>query len=174
MYHSAPNAMGMNSLRANASVVLQPKFDAEETLRLIERWRVTHAYFAPIMFNRLLQLPREVRERYDLSSLRFAVHAAAPCPAEIKRAMIEWWGPVINEFYGSTEARAVTACSSAEWLAHPGTVGKLLPGAIVRVVDAERRGGLDGIVLEDVLADPRAAPGLLIPARLSQRNSRSP
>jgi long-chain acyl-CoA synthetase len=136
MYHSAPNAMGMNGLRAGATVVLQPKFDAEEALALIERWQVTHAYFAPIMFNRLLQLPEDVRRRYDLSSLRFAVHAAAPCPPAIKRAMIAWWGPVISEFYGSTEARAVTACSSAEWLARPGTVGKLLPGAVVRIVDA--------------------------------------
>lgn len=139
MYHSAPNAMGLNGLRAGATVVLQPKFDAEETLQLMERHCVTHAYFAPIMFNRLLQLPEAVRGRYDLTSLRFVVHAAAPCPPEVKRAMISWWGPVIHEFYGSTEARAITVCSSAEWLERPGTVGRLLPGALARIIDADGR-----------------------------------
>src|SRR3546814_2599207 len=93
-------------------------------LALIEKWRVTHLYLAPIMFNRLLQLPASVRERYDVSSLRFVVHAAAPCPQHIKRQMIEWWGPVIHEFYGSTEVRAVAACTTHEWLERPGTVGR--------------------------------------------------
>ncbi|MGE0046904.1 MAG: acyl-CoA synthetase [Hyphomonadaceae bacterium] len=137
MYHSAPNAYGLVFARAGATVRLQPRFDAEDLLRLIEKERVTHIHMVPIMFNRLLKLPDEVRAKYDLSSLQFVVHAAAPCPAPIKRAMIEWWGPVINEYYGSTETGGVTFCTSEQWLAHPGTVGAPIPGADVRVIDAE-------------------------------------
>ena len=91
----------------------------------------------PTMFVRLLQLPEEVRNRYDLSSLQFVVHAAAPCPADVKRAMIDWWGPVIWEYYGCTESGAVVLCSSEEWLAHPGTVGKPLDGAAMKIFDDE-------------------------------------
>ena len=89
--------------RLGVNVILQPRFDPEDLLRMIERERVTHLHMVPIMFNRLLKLPDEVKRKYDLSSLEFVVHAAAPCPAPIKRAMIEWWGPVINEYYGATE-----------------------------------------------------------------------
>ncbi|HYG26440.1 MAG TPA: acyl-CoA synthetase [Caulobacteraceae bacterium] len=135
LYHSAPNTQGLFGVKVGATLVLEPRFDAERMLRLIERWRVTHLYAAPIMFVRLLQLPREVREKYDLSSLQFVVHAAAPCPVEVKRAMIDWWGPVIHEFYGSTETRAVTCCTAEEWLQRPGTVGRAIEGAVVRVVD---------------------------------------
>ncbi len=135
MYHSAPNAYGLTAARMGAKVILQARFDAEALLKLIETERVTHIHMVPIMFNRLIKLPEAVRARYDLSSLRFVVHAAAPCPAPTKRAMIEWWGPVINEYYGSTETGAVVHCSSAEWLAHPGTVGKPFPEADVRVID---------------------------------------
>lgn len=112
MYHSAPNAYGLMSARVGADVILQPRFDAEELLQLIDRRKVTHLHMVPIMFNRLLKLPDEVKRRYDLSSLEFVVHAAAPCPPPIKRAMIEWWGPVINEYYGSTETGAVVFCTS--------------------------------------------------------------
>ena len=157
MYHSAPNAMGMNGVRSGGSVILQPKFDAEETLRLIAQCRVTHAYFAPIMFNRLLHLPQEIRATYDLSSLKFVVHAAAPCPPEIKQAMIAWWGPVIHEFYGCTEARAVTVCSSQEWLDHPGTVGRVMPGAMVRIVDAEGKDLPPGQAGEVICGNPEMA-----------------
>ena len=80
----------------------------------------------PIMFNRLLKLPDDVRAKYDLSSLRFVAHAAAPCAPDVKRAMIDWWGPIINEYYGTTETGNVTFCTSAEWLAHPGTVGRIV------------------------------------------------
>ena len=111
-------------LRAGASVVIMPRFDPEELLRTIDRERITHLNMVPVMFARLLKLPDEVRRRYDLSSLRFVAHAAAPCPPEIKRAMIDWWGPVINEYYGATETGNVTFCTSEEWLAHPGTVGR--------------------------------------------------
>ena len=89
----------------------------------------------PIMFSRLLKLPRQVRHRYDLSSLRYAGHAAAPCPPEVKRAMIDWWGPVIGEYYGATETGNVTRCTSQEWLDHPGTVGRVMRGAEVKVLD---------------------------------------
>jgi long-chain acyl-CoA synthetase len=136
MYHSAPNAYGLLSLNAGAKVVLEPRFDPEELLRLIELHRVTHIHMVPIMFNRLLKLPDAVRSQYDLSSLRFVVHAAAPCPAPIKRAMIEWWGPVINEYYGSTESGVATFCTAEEWLAHPGTVGRPLAETRVQVIDA--------------------------------------
>ncbi|ACG77147.1 acyl-CoA synthetase (AMP-forming)/AMP-acid ligase I [Phenylobacterium zucineum HLK1] len=137
MYHSAPNAYGLAAARLGAKVILQPRFDPEELLQLIAREKVTHLHMVPIMFHRLLKLPDEVKAKYDLSSLRFVVHAAAPCPPPIKRAMIEWWGPVINEYYGSTETSAVVFCTSEDWLAHPGTVGKAWPEADVRVIDAE-------------------------------------
>ena len=136
MYHSAPNAYGAFSARLGGQVILEARFDPEELLGLIERHKVTHLHMVPIMFNRLLRLPDTVKAKYVLSSLRFVVHAAAPCPPPIKRAMIEWWGPVINEYYGSTETGAVVFCTSEEWLAHPGTVGKAMPGADVRVIDA--------------------------------------
>ena len=136
MYHSAPNAYGLSSTRLGANVILQPRFDAEELLQLIEKHRVTHIHMVPIMFNRLLKLPDAVKTKYDLSSLKFIIHAAAPVSPPIKRAMIEWWGPVINEYYGSTEVGIVVFCDAEQWLAHPGTVGKPLPESDVRVVDA--------------------------------------
>jgi len=137
VYHSAPNAHANYAYRAGADVVIMPRFDAEELLRLIARHRITHLNMVPIMFNRLLKLPPDVRAKYDLSSLRFVAHAAAPVSPPVKRAMIEWWGPIINEYYGSTEMSNVTFCTADEWLAHPGTVGRVVPGAEVRIVDAE-------------------------------------
>jgi long-chain acyl-CoA synthetase len=137
MYHSAPNAYGLMAGRMGAKVILEPRFDPEELLSIIEQEKVTHLHMVPIMFNRLLKLPEAVKARYDLSSLRFVVHAAAPCPAPIKRSMIEWWGPVINEYYGATETGAVTFCNAEEWLAHPGTVGRAVPDAEVLVLDKE-------------------------------------
>lgn len=135
MYHSAPNAYGLFAARLGATMHLEPRFDAEGLLRRIETERITHLHMVPIMFNRLLKLPADVRKTYDLSSLKFVVHAAAPCPAPVKREMIEWWGPVINEYYGSTETGGVVFCTSEQWLAHPGTVGTPIPGADVRVID---------------------------------------
>jgi len=137
MYHSAPNAYGLTAARLGSTVILEPRFDPEELLQLIERHRVTHLHMVPIMFHRLLKLPEDIKAKYDLSSLKFVVHAAAPCPPPIKRAMIAWWGPVINEYYGSTEVSAVTFCTSEDWLTHPGTVGRPWPEADVRVIDAE-------------------------------------
>jgi long-chain acyl-CoA synthetase len=135
MYHSAPNAYGLFATRVGANVILEPRFEAEALLQLIERHRVTHIHMVPIMFNRLLKLPDDVKRRYDLSSLRFIIHAAAPVSPAVKQQMIEWWGPVINEYYGATETGMVVFCDAKEWLAHPGTVGKPIPEADVRVID---------------------------------------
>ncbi len=119
------------------TVILQPRFEPEELLRLIEAHCVTHVHMVPIMFNRLLRLPAAKRARYDLSSLKFFVHAAAPIAPAIKRAMIEWWGEIINEYYGTTETGIITFCTAKEWLAHPGTVGRAMPEAQVRVLAAD-------------------------------------
>ncbi len=137
IYHSAPNAHANFCFRQGANIVILPRFDPEALLRHIDERKITHLNMVPIMFNRLLKLPEDVRAKYDVSSLRFVAHAAAPVSPPIKRAMIEWWGPVINEYYGSTEMGNVTFCTSEEWLAHPGTVGRLMPDAVVKVVDAD-------------------------------------
>lgn len=137
MYHSAPNSYGLFAVKNGGFCVLQPRFDPEELLRLIERYRVTHLHMVPTMFVRLLKLPDEVRNKYDLSSLRFVVHAAAPCPPDVKRRMIEWWGPVINEYYGATETGGVVFHTSEEALRKPGAVGRPIKGGIVRIYDDE-------------------------------------
>ncbi|HEX7819123.1 MAG TPA: acyl-CoA synthetase [Sphingobium sp.] len=124
LYHGAPLAYLMAVIQAGGSFVMMDRFDPEEALRLIEQYRVTHSQWVPTMFIRLLKLPEEIRVRHDLSSHRVAIHAAAPCPVEVKRQMIDWWGPIINEYYTSTEAIAFTAITSEEWLAHPGSVGR--------------------------------------------------
>jgi long-chain acyl-CoA synthetase len=136
MYHSAPNSYGMAAFRHGCGIVLEPRFDAEELLSLVERHRVTHMHMVPTMFVRLLRLPAELRSRYDLSSLRFVVHGAAPCPPHVKRAMIDWWGLVINEYFGSTETGIPVWHSAQEALAKPGTVGKAIEGGIVRIFGA--------------------------------------
>jgi acyl-CoA synthetase (AMP-forming)/AMP-acid ligase II len=136
LYHAAPLrfAMGCNSI--GATVVVMDHFDAEGFLALIERYRVTAVQVVPTMFVRLLKLPAEVRARYDVSSLRCVIHAAAPCPVPIKQQMIEWFGPVIHEYYAGTEANGFVYCNAEEWLAHPGTVGKAIVGT-VHVCDDE-------------------------------------
>jgi long-chain acyl-CoA synthetase len=139
MYHSAPNTYANFGVRAGAEQHLQPRFEPEQLLDWIARYRVTNLHMVPTMFVRLLKLPSAVRAKYDLSSLKFVVHAAAPCPPDVKRAMIEWWGPVINEYYGATETGAITYCTSEQWLAHPGTVGRPMPGTRVRILDADGR-----------------------------------
>ncbi|MGK2957500.1 MAG: AMP-binding protein [Acidimicrobiales bacterium] len=134
LYHSAPNTYALSALRGRGLVVLQSRFDPEELLALIERHSINRLQLVPTMLVRLLRLSDEIKTRYDLSSLEHVVHAAAPCPVDVKRAMIEWWGPIIFEYYGSTESGPVTACNSAEWLAHPGTVGHPVRGAQLRVI----------------------------------------
>lgn len=157
MYHSAPNAYGLQAGRIGATIILQARFEPEDLLRLIEKHRVTHIHMVPIMFNRLVKLPDHVKAKYDLSSLEFVVHAAAPVSPPIKRAMIEWWGPVIWEYYGSTETSMVVACSSEEWLAHPGTVGRLVDGAQVKVVDDDGNDLPAGEIGEVIARNPRIA-----------------
>jgi long-chain acyl-CoA synthetase len=124
LYHASPIVYSMSMQRLGATVVVMERFDAEACLAAIERHRVTHAQFVPTMFVRMLQLPDEVRQRYDVSSLQVVVHAAAPCPVPIKRRMLEWWGPIIHEFYAGTEDIGSTFISPQEWLEHPGSVGR--------------------------------------------------
>jgi long-chain acyl-CoA synthetase len=118
------------TIRAGGTVVVMEHFDPEQYLGLIEAYRVTHSQLVPTMFSRMLKLPDEARARYDLSSLEHTVHAAAPCPIPVKQQMIAWWGPIVHEYYGATEGLGFTACDSAEWLAHPGTVGKVVLGEL--------------------------------------------
>jgi long-chain acyl-CoA synthetase len=132
LYHSAPNSFGLRAGRLGGALVLMPRFDAEEFLRLVEAERIDTIFMVPTMFVRLLKLPSSVRAKYDTSSLRHIVHAAAPCPADVKRAMLDWWGPVISEYYGSTEATALTYATAADALARPGTVGKIIDGVELR------------------------------------------
>jgi long-chain acyl-CoA synthetase len=136
MYHSVPNVYALTAIRAPGSmVILQPRFDARALLRLIESQRITHLHLVPTMFVRLLKLPKEEREAYDLSSLRFVAHGAAPCPPDVKRQMIDWWGPVIHEYYGASETGPAIIHGSEEALRKPGTVGKPVPWAVVKVLD---------------------------------------
>ncbi len=139
LYHAAGVNYTMAVNRVGAAAILMRKFDAETVLRLIETHRVTHAQFVPTMFVRMLKLPRAVREAYDVSSLRCVIHAAAPCPVDVKHHMMKWFGPIIHEYYGGTEGFAGTTIGPEEWLAHPGSVGK--PMSPVHVI------GDDGVEL---------------------------
>ncbi len=130
LYHSAPLANVSLALRHGGTVVIMEHFDPEHYLALVPKHRITHTQLVPTMFSRMLKLPAEVRAQADLSSLKIAVHAAAPCPAQVKEAMIDWWGPIIHEYYGATEGLGFTACNTPEWLAHRGSVGKVLMGDI--------------------------------------------
>jgi acyl-CoA synthetase (AMP-forming)/AMP-acid ligase II len=131
LYHSAPQASVSAALRLGSTAVVMERFDPERWLALVERYRVTHCQMVPVMFSRLLRLPDEVRARYDTSSLECIVHAAAPCPVHVKQAMIDWLGPLITEYYGATEANGFTFCTAAEWLEHPGTVGRPILGELL-------------------------------------------
>ncbi|MEV0233133.1 AMP-binding protein [Nonomuraea sp. NPDC050786] len=137
LYHSAPYGQAMMALQFGHSIVAPERFEAAETLRLIERYRVTNAFMVPTMFHRLLGVPD--RESYDLSSLTHLYHGAAPCPPATKKAMIDWLGPVLWEYYGSTEAAVATMVSSQEWLARPGTVGRALDGKRFTIVGEDGR-----------------------------------
>jgi len=157
LYHSAPNSFALSAARMGGLLALMPRFDAEEFLALVERHRISHSFMVPTMFVRLLRLPEQVRRRYDLSSLRFVVHAAAPCPVPVKEAMIDWWGEVLVEFYGATETGPVTLCDSAEWRAHRGSVGRAVETATVKVLDdegRERKAGETGEIFVRVNAYP--------------------
>ncbi len=136
LYHSAPLGAAMMAAALGATTILMDRFDEEGLLREIEEQRVTHTQVVPTMFVRLLKMPEALRRRYDSSSLLAALHVAAPCPLEIKRQMIAWWGPILLEYYAGTEGNGVTAATTEEWLAHPGTVGRALFGAL-RILDEE-------------------------------------
>jgi long-chain acyl-CoA synthetase len=146
LYHSAPQAAVNLAIRIGATVIIMESFDPERYLELVEKWGVTHSQLVPTMFSRMLKLPEATRHRYDLSSLEIAVHAAAPCPSMVKDDMIKWWGPIIHEYYGATEGLGFTACNSTEWLAHRGTVGKVLLGEL-HILD------------EDMKPSPAGKPG---------------
>jgi fatty-acyl-CoA synthase len=130
LHHAAPVGFSTMVQRFGGTVVLTERFDAEATLGDIERHRVTFSHIVPTMFVRWLKLPPETRARYDVSSLRHVLHGAAPCPPDVKRQMIEWWGPILDEYYAGTEGVGATSISSEEWLAHPGSVGRASRGTI--------------------------------------------
>lgn len=148
LYHSAPQAAVGLSIRRGGTVVVMEHFDPEQYLMLVEKYRVTHSQLVPTMFSRMLKLPVDIQNKYDLSSLKVAVHAAAPCPVPVKEQMIAWWGPIVEEYYGATEGLGFAACDSAQWLAHKGTVGKVLIGEL-HILD------------DDMKALPQGEPGTL-------------
>ncbi|MDY7101501.1 MAG: AMP-binding protein [Actinomycetota bacterium] len=136
MYHAAPLAFSTIVHRYGGTVLIMERFDPAEALELIERYRVTHSQWVPTMFVRMLKLDESERARHDLSSLRYAIHAAAPCPVPVKQQMIEWWGPILYEYYAGTEGNGATQINSEEWLRKPGSVGRVRAGAI-HIVDGE-------------------------------------
>lgn len=138
LYHAAPLDGAVTALEMGHAVALMDGWDAESLLRVIEQQRVTTTFMVPTMFVRLLKLPESVRRGYDVSSLRFVVHSAAPCPTEVKRRMLEWWGPILWESYGASEVQG-TIASPAEWLAHPGTVGRPIAGSRVMILGDDER-----------------------------------
>ncbi|NTE68205.1 acyl-CoA synthetase [Agrobacterium tumefaciens] len=138
LYHAAPLRTSMVAVMLGGTAIVMERFDASEMLRLIEHHKVTHTQLVPTMFVRMLKLPEEERRRYDVSSLQVAFHAAAPCPKDVKLAMIEWWGPILIEFYAGSEANGITLTTTEDWRKHPGTVGKSLIGRIVVANDEGR------------------------------------
>lgn len=130
LYHAAPLRWCMTFTRLGATLVIMEKFDAEQFLALVEKYKVTHTQLVPTMFVKMLKLPEDVRKKYDVSSLRVAIHAAAPCPIEVKEQMIEWWGPVIEEYYAGSEGNGMTWIGSEDWLKHKGSVGRPVHGEL--------------------------------------------
>jgi long-chain acyl-CoA synthetase len=124
LYHAAPSTYATVTLQLGGTVVVMDKFDADTALKLIEQHRVTHSQWVPAMFIRMLKIDPAIRRRYDLSSHRCAIHAAAPCPIDVKQQMIDWWGPILEEYYSSTESAGFARIRSTEWLTHPGSVGR--------------------------------------------------
>src|SRR5690606_18528510 len=136
LYHAAPLGWTTSVQRLGGTAVVMERFDAEEALALIERHRITHAQLVPTHFVRMLKLPEERRRAYDLSSLQLAIHAAAPCPVEVKEQMLEWWGPIVHEYYARSEGNGLCAIGPEEWLEHRGSVGRPI-GATVHILDEE-------------------------------------
>ncbi len=136
LYHAAPLRFNMSVMRLGGTSIIMENFDAEEFLKLVPKHKVTHTQVVPTMFVRFLKLPEEVRTKYDMTSLKCAIHAAAPCPVPTKEAMIGWWGPIIWEYYGGTEGNGLTMCNAQEWMAHKGTVGRAVVGKL-KICDDE-------------------------------------
>lgn len=154
-YHGAPLSGMIMTQRLGGTAVTLRKFDPVQTLKAIEDWQVVHAQFVPTMFVRMLALPAEVRKRFDVSSLRYVSHAAAPCPVGVKRQMIEWLGPIIHEYYGSSENLGGTYITSEEWLRRPGSVGRAMSG-ILHICDEDGRElppGEEGLVYFEIAAE---------------------
>lgn len=148
LYHGAPLGFSVGITSLGGTAVIMSKFDPLLSIQAIERYRVTHSQWVPTMFIRMLALPTDDRNRFDLSSHRVAIHSAAPCPRHVKEAMMKWWGPILHEYYSGTEDVGVTYASPEEWLAHPGTVGRPL-GCRIHICDeagAELPTGEPGIV----------------------------
>jgi fatty-acyl-CoA synthase len=136
LYHAAPLRFNMMVGVLGGTSIIMEHFDAEEYLALVEKYKVNVSQLVPTMFVRMLKLPDEVRAKYNVSSLKCAIHAAAPCPVEIKAKMIDWWGPIVVEYYAGSEGNGVTVSNSQEWLTHRGTVGKAVVGKI-KILDDE-------------------------------------
>jgi long-chain acyl-CoA synthetase len=149
VYHSAPNSFCLGVAQESGELFIEERFDAERTLQLVEQHRITHAYLVPTMYVRMLALPESVRRRHDLSSMRFVSSTGSPCAPEVKRAMIEWWGPVIHESYGSSELGYMTLLTSDQALRKPGSAGLPLPGVTLAILDDQGN------------ALPRGAAGLI-------------
>jgi len=134
LYHAAPLRFNMMAITLGGTSIIMEHFDAEEFLKLVEKHKITQSQLVPTMFVRMLKLPEEVRRRYDVSSLKGAIHAAAPCPIDVKARMIEWWGPILIEYYAGSEGNGVTVSTSQQWLDHRGTVGRAVVGK-VKILD---------------------------------------
>jgi acyl-CoA synthetase (AMP-forming)/AMP-acid ligase II len=134
LYHAAPLRFNMMAITLGGTSIIMEHCDAEEFLKLVEKYKVTQSQLVPTMFVRMLKLPDEVRTRYDVSTLKGAIHAAAPCPVDVKAKMIEWWGPILIEYYAGSEGNGVTVSTSQQWLTHRGTVGRAVVGK-VKILD---------------------------------------
>jgi fatty-acyl-CoA synthase len=148
-YHAAPLRFGGIITALGGTLVISRRFDAEQSLRILQEYRVTHSQWVPTMFVRMLKLDEETRARYDVSTLKVAIHAAAPCPVEVKQRMLDWWGPVLHEYYGATEGNGLTIIGPDDWAKKPGSVGKAALG-VIHICDAETGAelptGEDGVV----------------------------
>jgi fatty-acyl-CoA synthase len=175
MYHAAPLAFSVLAQRFGGTVVIMEHFDPASALALIERHRVTHSQWVPTMFVRLLRLSDEERSAHDLSSHEVAIHAAAPCPVPVKHGMIEWWGPILHEYYAGTEGNGSTAINSEEWLARPGSVGRARAGQvhIIGPTGEELPAGEEGAIYFsggasfEYHGDPEKTEGARLPGGLS-------
>ncbi|MBS0530991.1 MAG: acyl-CoA synthetase [Proteobacteria bacterium] len=136
LYHAAPLRFSMMAITLGGTVIIMEHFDAEDFLRQVQKHKITQSQLVPTMFVRMLKLPDDVRAKYDVSSLKGAIHAAAPCPVEVKAKMIEWWGPILIEYYAGSEGNGVTVSTSQQWLSHRGTVGKAVVGKL-KILDEE-------------------------------------